>query len=168
MGALDTLRSRGLPQSTYLLRAVPSSELAAAQREYVSAHAALREAEAAKRVTSAHKRALDKALDRVHGCFITLTIRALPPAELEDLIDAHKPDDDEREQGSIFHRKTFAPELIARCVFDSDDAEKPSGSAAEWDEQMTGGNMSLGEAASLFQACWDVNDRTPDPDVPKG
>lgn len=167
MGALDTLRTRGLPQSTYLLRAVPSAELVAAQHEHTKALAALRDAEAAKRVTSAQRQAVDSAMRRVHGCYITLTIKAIPPAELEDLINAHKPTDEEREEGAIFHRKTFAPELISRCVFDSDDAEKPSGSAAEWNEQITGGSMSLGEAAALFQVCWDVNDRTPDPDIPK-
>ena len=167
MALLDTLRSRGLPQATYLLRAVPSLELRAAQRAAEQAQAQLREAEANRTVTTERRRAAREATDRLHACFTALTIRAMLPDELEALIGEHKPTDDDRD-GAIFHHKTFMPALLGQCVFESPDAPEPAMTADQWNVEISKGSMSLGEVGHLFAACWEINDRSPDPDLPKG
>jgi hypothetical protein len=168
MALLDTLHSRGLPQTTYPLRAVPSPELAAAQRVHGLAVSALREAELSKRVTADLRKRVDAAEAVVRECYTELTVRAMPPDELEALIGEHKPTDADRDEGALFHRQTFAPALIARCVYDDPKATDPALTADQWAQEMAKGSMSLGEAMALFNCCWQVNDRTPDPDIPKG
>lgn len=164
----DTLRARGLPHVTVPIRAVPSAELAAAQAELAEASAALADAEARRAASTTLRRRVEAAQAAVDACYTTLTVRALPPAEMESLLAEHPAADAERDRGVPFDRSTFVPALLARCVFDEPDSTEPALTEQEWVEEFAKGSGSLGEIGSLFTACWEVNDRTPDARIPKG
>lgn len=168
MGLRDALRGRGLPHITVPIRAVPSAQIAAAEAELAEASAAVAEAEARQRVTTALRQRLAAAEQTLDDCYVLLTIRALPPAELEALLAEHPAGEDEREQGLPFARKTFAPALMARCVFDDAEAPEPALTAEEWADELAKGSSSMGEISAIFGACWQVNDRSPDARIPKG
>jgi hypothetical protein len=165
MGLRDTFQKRGLPHDVIPIRAVPSAQLDAAEAELAAAVAALADAETRRAVSTAHRRRVDAAQDAVDDCYVLLTVRALPPAEMEGLIAEHPAGDGER---AIFNRATFAPALLARCVFDDPDATEPAMTEPEWVDEISKGSSSLGEVSELFAACWQVNDRTPDRHIPKG
>jgi hypothetical protein len=170
MGLRDELRGRGLPQATFSIRRVPSEELAAAEAELDAAIGELRDAEAARRVSSALRQQVEDAAARLDACFRELTIRALPPADLEALVNAHPATEAQRDKvpDAAWNRDTFAPALLAVCVFDEPGATEPALTESEWVQETTKGSMSLGEIGALFEACWRVNDRSPDVRLPKG
>jgi hypothetical protein len=169
MGLRDTLRSRGLPHVTVPIRAVPSAQVAAAEAELAAATTALSEAEARKAVSTALRQRVDAAQAAVDDCYQLLTVRALPPSEMESLLAEHPATDEQRTQGAVpFNRTTFVPALLARCVFDDPDSPEPALTEQEWVEELAKGSSSLGEVGALFAACWQVNDRTPDQRIPKG
>lgn len=169
MSLRDTLRARGLPHITVPIRAVPSAEVAEAEAELAAATAALADAEARRTVSTALRHRVDAAASAVDACYTELTVRALPAAEMEALIAEHPADTEhQRGQGIPFDRVTFVPALLSRCVFDSPDATEPALTEQEWTDEFAKGSGSLGEIGALFTACWQVNDRTPDPRLPKG
>lgn len=168
MSLRDTLRARGLPHVTVHIRAVPSAQLAAAEAELAAAAAALADAEARRTVSTALRRRVEAAQAAVDNCYTILTVRALPPAEMETLLSEHPATDQQHDQGVPFNRASFVPALLARCVFDDPDATEPALTEQEWAEEFAKGSGSLGEIGALFSACWQVNDRTPDPYIPKG
>jgi len=166
MGLRDTFAARGLPHLTVPIRAVPSTELAAAEAELAAAAADLVAAEQRGAVSTAHRRRVTAARAAVDDCYTWLTVRALPPAEMEALLAEHPAADDPA--GLPFHRATFVPALLARCVFDDPDTAAPALTEDEWVTEVAKGSSSLGEVGGLFAACWEVNDRTPDRRIPKG
>lgn len=168
MGLREVFQTRGLPQATYPLRAVSSQELDDAEQRLSAARAALAQAEAERKVSTALRQAVDDAIGTVRGCYQHLTVRALPPAEMEAVVGEHPPTDEQREHGDPFNRLTLVPVLLGRCVFDTPDATEPALSEDEWAQQVAKGSTSLGEVAGLFNAVWQINDRTPDVSVPKG
>lgn len=145
MSLRDRLAARQRPTVTFLLRidedGAALAELAAAQA--VGAPERVAAAEAA-----------------VEACYERLTINALPPADLEALVEAHPPSEAERDK-KIFNMPTFLPALLAACV-DSDITED------EWATLTTKGPLTQGETTALFQAAWEINYRSPDPGLPKG
>lgn len=170
MGLRETLKQRGLPLTTFPFRAVPSDELAAAEAALDEATRDLRRAETTKAVTTALRRRVDDAAEQVQACFQVLTVRAMPPADLEALIAAHPATDAQRDKDpdAVWNRDTFVPALLAACVFDDPAGDEPALTEAEWAIAVTKGASSLGEVAALFNACWQVNDRAPDVRLPKG
>lgn len=153
-----------------MLRAVPSIEVHAAERELDAVTRELRAAEASRGVTTTLRRRIEAAEARVRDCYTQLTLRALPPAELEALLAEHKATDADRDRdpGAVWNRDTFVPALLAVAVYDDPDATAPALTVDQWAMEITKGSASLGEVAALFDACWAVNDRTPDADIPKG
>lgn len=166
MGLRETFRARGLPHVTVPIRAVPSQQIAAAEAELRAAAIALSEADSRHAVTTAMRARVEAAEAALDACFTVLVVRAIPPADMEALIAEHPSTD--ADDAVPFSRKTFVPALLARCVFDSTDAEKPAMSEAEWIDEVSAGSSSLGEVGALFTACWQINDRTPDARIPKG
>lgn len=165
MGLRETLRARGLPYVTVPIRAVSSTQIAAAEAELHAAAVSLSEAEARRNVTTAMRARVEHAQEAVDACYTLLTVRAIPPADMEALLAEHPAADD---RGMPFNRATFVPALLARCVFDDQDAEKPAMTESDWIAEISSGSSSLGEIGALFTACWQVNDRTPDNRIPKG
>lgn len=114
------------------------------------------------------------------GCYETVMLQALKPADVEDLIAAHPPTADqlakakqEREQARqrgdqppdwpAWNDASFRPALLEASA-DSDMT------AADWADLLSN-SMSVGEVRALWAACLRVNlaDRMADPVVlPKG
>lgn len=168
MGLRETLATRGLPVAEYPLRAVPSRQLADAEERLTRARFELATAEAARTVSTGHRTRVEQAEAAYRACFSWLTLRALPPAEMETLVAEHPPQDEDSARGEPFHRASLMPALLAACVYDDPDATEPALTVAEWGEQVAKGSGSAGEIAGLFQAVWHLNDRTPDVNIPKG
>lgn len=100
--------------------------------------------------------AAQEALD---ACYEELRITALAPSDMEALIAAHPPVQD---QQARWNPVTFVPALFAACV-DSDVTED------EWLEYSTKGPMSAGEVNDLFDRVLGINYRTPPgPSLGKG
>jgi hypothetical protein len=169
MGLREILPSRGLPETTYPIRAVTSAVLADAEAELSAARTALAVAEGAKRVSTAHRDRVSAAEDAVAACYHVLTVRALPPAEYEALVAEHAPGDDaDGKRRMAFNQATLMPALLAVCVFDGPDEAEPALSEGEWREQIAKGSGSAGETGALFATVWAINDRSPDVNIPKG
>ena len=147
MGLKDRLATRKRPSTAYALRVDDDT---AARTALVTAQASgdptrIAEAEA--------------ALD---ACYEQLTITALPPVELEELLKQHPPTDAQRAAGhTTFNPDTFVAALLAACIA-SDVSE------AEWMEYTTKGAMTAGETNSLFNDAWDINYRVLDQNIKKG
>lgn len=119
-------------------------------------------AELAKAVASGDEDRITLASEAVDACHEQVSIVALPPAEMEDLLGLHPPTEAQRKDGAVFNRVTFVPALLAVCV-DSDVTLE------DWREYTTTiGPMTPGEVNALFNTAWDLNYRTPDPWVGKG
>ena len=144
MGLKNRLAARPRPTATYALRidddTVPRAELAAA-----------RAAGDEDRIVTAQT--------AVEACYEQVTLRALPPVELEALIAAHPPPKDQQGK-KMFNSVTFIPALLAASV-ESDVSEE------DWVEFYTSGAMTTGEISDLFNTVWDLNYRAPDPNLPK-
>ena len=145
MGLKDRLSTRPRPSRTYDLRVADDTT---ARAELTSAQAAGDE----DRVVAARS--------AVDACYERVTLTALPPAALEELIAAHPPPAALRGQ-KVFNPVTFIPALLAVSV-DSDVTED------DWAEFYATGAMTTGEVADLFEAVWTLNHRAPDPNLPKG
>lgn len=139
------LGSRKRPTDVYALRIDDDT---AARRELAAAMDA-----------DADPSRVEAARAAVDACYEQVTITALAPVDMEDLLEAHPPVDPERK--TMFNPVTFVPALLAACV-ESDVTKE------DWAEYTTKGPMTTGEANELFRVVWELNYRTPDPSVPKG
>lgn len=147
MGLKDRLASRKRPTTTYSLRIdsddVARAELAAAQ-------------------VAADDDRIAVAQAAVEACYEQVTLTALTPVALEELLAAHPATDKQRaENKTMFNSDTFIAPFLAACV-ESDVTE------AEWIEYTTTGAMTTGEVADIFNAAWALNYRVPDLNVKKG
>lgn len=144
MGLKDRLTARKRPATTYALRidddTIARSELAAA-------------------LAAGDEGRVVAAREAVEACHEQVTVTALPPAELEELLEAHPPLPADQAK-KMFNPVTFVPALLAACV-DSDIDEQ------SWAEFTTTGAMTRGEVADLFNTVWDINHRIPSPSLPK-
>lgn len=146
MSLRDRLAVRARPTTTYGLRVdddtTARAELVAAQADGD-----------AERVAAARA--------AVHACYEQLLIRALPPTDMEALLEAHPPTKTQRDRGAVFDPVTFVPALLTACV-ESDIT------VDDWSDYTTKGPLTQGETTALFTAVWELNYRAPDPDLPKG
>lgn len=146
MSLKDRLATRKRPSITYQLRIDDDT---VAQSELVAARVADDEG----RIVAAQS--------AVEACYEQVTITALPPAELEELLQANPPPP--AEQGKkLFNPVTFVPALLAVCV----QADPPV-TEEDWAEFTTTGAMTAGEVAGLFNTAWELNYRIPDPNLGK-
>lgn len=144
MSLKDRLATRKRPTITYALRidddTIARSELVAAQ-------------------AVGDEGRIVAAREAVEACYEQVVITALPPTELEELLEAHPPPP--ADQGKkMFNPATFVPALLAACV-NSDVTEE------DWAEYVTAGAMTTGEVSAIFNAAWELNYRVPDPSLPK-
>lgn len=146
MSLRERLAKRSLPSETFLLRVEDDT---AARKELADARASGDEEQVV---------AAQSALD---ACYEPLVITALPPAEWEALVSAHPPTEEQKKRGAWYNHATFHPALLAACV-SGDETE------ADWADYVTKGPLSLGEAMALLDAVMRVNQRAPDPWLPKG
>lgn len=165
MGLKERFASRQLPQVVYPLRMDYSPESDAAEREFAAAERELAFAQSQGFVDlGGYRRRVDQARAAREQFYEQLTIRALPPAEFEELVAAHPSSKEQRDKNgpaAVWNVDTFVPALLAACV-DSDMT------ADDWTEVTSKGPMATGEVAALFQAALQVNDRTPDEHLGKG
>lgn len=167
MGLADRLRARKLPTETVQL---PLDPLAyeRAERELMAATIALEEARNRGSVD------LTELQLRVDGAQATLdececeqiTLRALPPAEWEALLDLHPPTEEQKAKGALWNTTTFRPALLAASMVPAKDEEPLA--EADWEQLAKGGALAAGELNALFNAAVEVNFRSPSSAVGKG
>lgn len=88
------------------------SELAAAEKAYAAFDdKTTTDAKRASKRLSAAQEAADEAQVRI-------TLRGLPRAAYEELMAAHPPTDEQKEDGQVYNPDTFAPALISTCSVD--------------------------------------------------
>lgn len=152
------LAARTLPTAEFRLRISDDSE---AREELGRARVALkvaeRKGEDQKELTKL-RAAVTKAEKTAAEHYETLQLKALRPADMEALIDAHPA---RKGQDEEWNTDTFRPALIAACV-------EGDMSAEDWVEFLTNGPVSLGEVRELYKAALAVNDRTPNEALGKG
>lgn len=165
MGLKERFASRQLPQVVYPLRMDYSPDSDAAERELGAAERELAFAQSQGWTDlGGLRRRVEQARLARAAFYEELTIRALPPAEFEELVSAHPSSKEQRDKSgpaAVWNVDTFVPALLAACV-DSDMT------ADDWAEVTSKGPMATGEVAALFQAALTVNDRTPDEHLGKG
>ncbi len=96
----------------------------------------------------------------------TFTVRCVPPAQWDALIDQHPPSEEQRAQGWQWHVATFRPAVLDACVV-PDEGEDPIG-VRGWVEVAEEGEMTPGELELLFATAVQLNARQPRVSVGKG
>ena len=144
MSLRERLRERSRPTTTFPLRIDDDTQ---ARRE-------LAEAVAGGEDTA-------EAQAKVDACYETLHITALAPDDMEALIAAHPPTEEQRKRDAQWNSATFVPALFTACI-QSDVTEE------DWAEYTVKGPMTVGEVSALFDTVMAVNYRTPDPNMGKG
>jgi hypothetical protein len=167
MGLADRLRARKPPTETVQLPLDPEA-YAYAERELLAATFELEEARASGSADLARLQArVDAAKAKLDECECEeITLRALPPAEWEALLDLHPPTEEQRANGAMWNTTTFRPALLAASMVPA-EGEEPL-SEADWDELGKAGSLAAGELIALFNAAVGVNVRTPSSAVGKG
>lgn len=139
------------------------AELAAARAE--SRQANLRERD--DEIAEVQAR-VDAAQAAVDAGFVRFTVSAVAPAELEALVAAHPPTDEQQAQvkkrgaqALEWNPDTFPAAVLAACV-DSDMSE------TDWTSFLRDGPIGAGEVSVLWRAALAVNDRAPDVHVGNG
>lgn len=170
MGLKDRFAARQRPQETFPLRMEFGPESEAAEREFNAAVLELASArERGLPDVGALQRRVDAAREKRESFYEFLVVRAMAPAEFEDLVSQHpateeqhaKAKAEDRPHKPIWNPDTFIPALLAASI-DSDM------SGEDWAELTSKGPVAAGEVGALFNAALQVNDRTPDPTVGKG
>lgn len=162
----DRLRQRQLPTEVVELPLDPA-EFAARDRALTSAQWAL---ETARDRGSgdlgpfrAELAAAQSALAQME--VISVTLRALPAADWEALLELHPPTDAERDKGAQW-APSFRLALVAASVVPA-DGEAPT-SEADWEAMAKDGSLGAGEINALFTVALNLNLRAPDSHVGKG
>lgn len=167
MGLADRLRSRKLPTEVVRLPIDPA-EYAAAERELEAATLELEEARARGSVDLTELRArVDSARARLDACDCEeVTLRALPPAEWETLVNLHPPTEAQRAAGAQWNVATLRPALLAASVVPAEGDEPLT--EADWEQLSKESVLAAGELTALFNAAVALNARAPSSDVGKG
>lgn len=172
MGLRDRLQQRQIPTTTFHLRVAFGDDADEARQRWEDAADAL---EAAKQrgeqdlVPLREKVAEAKAA--ADPFYEKLLLKALLPADFEELITQHPPTGEQREQArarggeASWNGDTFVPALLAACVTGEDPEEALS--EQDWAWMLTKGPLTSGEKSLLFNTCLEINDRSPDVHVGK-
>lgn len=156
----ERLLGRKLPRTWVSVRVEFTADADAAEQALADTHRVLQVAQAdgdPERISSARE-AVEQAQRRYDPYAEKLEVRALTPAEYEDLIAAHP---SPAQDGNRFASE-FIPALLAASVV-SDLTEE------EWLLLATKGDQfASGEIVTLFRTCLAVNDRSPGVHVSKG
>jgi hypothetical protein len=162
----DRLRDRALPTQVVSLPLDPLAH-AYRERELAEAQWLLETARdrgatdvGALRARVAQARAALTALDTV-----PVTLRALPAADWEALLELHPATEEQREAGAQWG-PGFRLALLAVSVV-PDDGDSPT-TEAEWEAMTKDGSVGAGEFNALFTAAVGLNLRSPDSRVGKG
>ncbi len=156
MALKDRLMGRERPTATYWLQVSDSSEAEAA-------HTAARTALQLRTMIGDEQgiqeagETLAAAQAALKACFEPIVCTALPPAEFEALVDAHKPREDTDDDA--WNMDTFPRACFLACA-------PPEMSVSEW-EQFLDASVGSGERTKLYNTAINANVRVPDPTVPK-
>lgn len=161
MSLRDRLRGRQLPQASVGIRLDWSEESYAVLREADAAEQRLQNTKINDPQRDAIREEAAEARAKADSFFETVTVRALPAAEFEELLNAHQPTAEQSKDGFAFNRDTFFPALLARCVEGTETAE-------EWIEMISSGELIMGEVGTLFTVAMELNDRSPNVTLGKG
>ncbi|MFJ6069047.1 hypothetical protein ACIQHU_39160 [Streptomyces tendae] len=93
---------------------------------------------------------LTAATEAYEKATVTLTFQALERGQLEALIKAHPPLEEEEENGAEYHVDTFAPALIAAASTDGMPPEYAQHAMQTW---------PLDDWKALWGAAWSVQQR---------
>lgn len=165
----DRLLGRPLPSVPYRLLVDPDG-VAAAQRRLAAAQTTERRTRVAGTASAADQASarleVEAAAAELDACYETVTLSALEPRRVEELIDAHPPTaeqmaaakaerDKARQRGDhppdwpTWNPDTFLPALLeASAAGDM--------TAADWDVMLTS-RLSVGESVGLRKACLGIN-----------
>lgn len=167
MSLRDRLRERKPPTATVQIPVDPAAHLRAEaalstaswELEQARVRGSVDVAELRARVGSA--RAVFDALE-----YELVTVRALPPAEWEGLVDLHPPTEEQRQTGLQWNPQSFRPALLAAVVV-TPDGEEPL-TEVDWDVLTKEGSLATGELNVLVDAAVSINLRMPSTSVGKG
>lgn len=164
MGLRDRLRDRQLPQATVGIRIDWSQNSYELHRRLQVAESLLSEATVAGAASvPALTEQVENLRTQVGECYENLTVKALPAADLEALVGAHPPTEEQLAEtpGITFNRDTFFPALLAACVDDGEDEEG-------WRDLMESGDLANSEIDTLIATAMTLNDRSPSVILGKG
>lgn len=160
MDVKELIRSAKLPEKTVplCLRADLVAEYERTERELGTALAEVGDSLAGK---GEHARALEgrlaKLREEMTGSTLTLTLRALPSARYQALVDEHPPrvvDDkmDRRDQKFGFNVDAFFPALAKACTVD------PQLDAEDWGALLgDDGKLTDAQVDNLSTIAWQLN-----------
>jgi hypothetical protein len=94
-------------------------------------------------------------VERSAAAYAQIKIRQIPPDDMQAIVDAHQPTDEQAKQGARW-APTFGPAVLAATVVDSDMSE------SDWAMLFKGDQLALGELMVLVNTAVAVNDRSPD------
>lgn len=163
MALRDRLRTRQLPQATVGIRIDWS-------QESYSLHLALEQAKA--RLDIARERGesaialtteVDQLRAQVDAQYEYVTIKALPAAEMEAIVSANPPTDEQKRQQPTlnWNPETFLPAILAATVEGPETTE-------DWTEMIRSGELVMGEVNTLVMTALELNDRSPSVSLGKG
>lgn len=164
MSLVERLHGRVLPTETVPLPANPD-EYARLDRDLAAATWALEQArDRGSADVAALRAAVDAAQAALHAQpVVEVTVRALPPAVWEALVDECPPTEDERGRNLEWNVATFRPALLSASVVLADGEEPP-----DWELLAKEGQLTVGELNSLFTVAINLNYRGPARAVGKG
>lgn len=165
MGLRDRLRERQPPRATVALRIDGSAEAEENERRLVRLRDML---EAAQERGDTHTVAalsaeLTERVAKAEAAYEFVTVKAITPVEMEELLAEHPPTDEQRTADPHvgFDKTTFYPALLAACC-ETDETEE------DWADIISSGDMVLGEITTLVNVALDLNDRSPSVSLGKG
>ena len=172
-GLADRLKARQLPRTVVHLQVEFGDAMDAAQAELAEAARDLRRhadrADADPFLVEQAQTRVATAQARVDEGFAEIPLRALPPAEFEELMLAFPPTEaqkaraKEAKQEAQFDPDALIPALLARC------AEVDGMTVDDWSALVgKAGTVTSGEKAALFAAAMQINDRSPEVRLGKG
>lgn len=156
----ESLRARQLPTTTVWLRVDFGPESQAAETAQAEARQELNLARIRGKDVEEQQAAVDAAQTRMDAFYEPLTVRPLPPADMEALIAAHPPSKEHADSDEPW-ADSFRPALIAACV-EGEETEE------DWVKFLDSGQVTAGEKRMLFAAVMQANDRASDLRVGKG
>lgn len=155
MNLRDELRTRGLPRSSFPLCKVQPADAQAAR---AALDEAIRVRDRTPGIAPHLERAVTDAKSVLAACYEDVTVRALPRGDMEALIAAHPPAD--QQSGLAWDPESFPPALLAAAV---EFADGEVWSEADWRDMTSGGGpLALGEVSELFDAAYSLNKRVVD------